>query len=68
MVRHLRFSHIGLRCAALHGGEESHNLILVHDHCPDGVDDLKVFHLGFLAAQLLELLLKVLDLLLNLCS
>ena len=47
------------RLAALHGGEESHDLILVHDHSADGVDDLKVFQLGFLVVQLVKLLLNI---------
>ncbi len=47
------------RLAALHGGEESHDLILIHDHSADSADDLKVFQLSFLVVQLIELLLDV---------
>ena len=66
IVRHLLLGSGRLfRLAVLHRGKEGHDLILVHDHRTDGVDDFKVFQLGFLVVKLLELPLQVLDLLLG---
>ena len=66
--RYLRSVFVLGGLTVLHGGKESHDLILVHDHCTDSVHDLKVFQLRLLVIQLFKLLLKVLNLLFSLCD
>lgn len=47
--RYLRSVFVLGGLTVLHGGKESHDLILVHDHCTDGVHDLKVSSSVFLS-------------------
>jgi hypothetical protein len=63
---HHRFLNGLLGVSLLHGSKERHDFSLIHHHCTDSVDDFKVFQLGFLVAQLLELLLQVRDFLFGL--